>query len=406
MKIVLVNSYYYPIILGGAEYSVKKLAEVLVKNHHEVIVICADNKNSIEFINGVKIYRMKVHNLISVNKNKKHNKVIMKMHRLLDFCNIFNYKMFKNVLVSEKPDLIHTNGLYEITPIVWIVARKLRIPIVHTLRDYYLLCRHVNMRHIQDNSECKAPSWGCKIYRLINKFLCGKVNAVTAPSKVTINCFLKAGFFRNIEHAVIENATEFDMEKLVALKKQRLNKSRTDEITFVFLGTLSENKGILWLLDTFNKITDKRFKLKIAGKGPLEKYVVEFCKKHENVEFLGFLGAEELNTLLYNSDVLICPSMWEEPFGRVILDAYCALMPVIVSDMGALPSLVVEGVTGSVVKHGDVEELEKAIRIYSSDNSSLFCYDSIIKQLEKYSIDYQVKAFTDLYKNIITGDKS
>ena len=44
--------------------------------------------------------------------------------------------------------------------------------------------------------------------------------------------------------------------------------------------------------------------------------------------------------ILKECDVLLCPSQWQEPFGRVVLDAYKHAMPVICSDQGALPSLV------------------------------------------------------------------
>ena len=42
--------------------------------------------------------------------------------------------------LDAKPDVIHTNGLYDLSTIVWEAAYKKKIKIVHTLRDYHLLC--------------------------------------------------------------------------------------------------------------------------------------------------------------------------------------------------------------------------------------------------------------------------
>lgn len=405
MKIALVNSYYYPTILGGAEYSVKKLAEGLARNGHQVIVICSSNYDSIDFINGVKIYRMKVHNCISANNYGTHHTIVVKLHRILEFCNIFNYRMFKKVISEEHPDIIHTNGLYEITPIIWINAKKKNIPIIHTLRDYYLICRHVNMRHIKDNSECKEPSIGCKLYRKINRRLCKYVDVVTAPSLVTLNCFMDNKFFDKAQHFMIENATEFSNDELRKLKKIKLSKISMDTVTFVFLGTLSENKGINWLLKAFEGIKNPNIRLKIAGKGELEDKVMSICKVHNSIDFLGFLDSKQVNKLLIDSDVLICPSMWQEPFGRVVLDGYSALMPAIVSNMGALPHLVDNEKTGNIVKNGDINQLRSMIEQYAEDRSMITNkFDAIISKLQDYSLEKQVNTFEKLYKSLLENN--
>ena len=67
---------------------------------------------------------------------------------------------------------------------------------------------------------------------------------------------------------------------------------------------------------------------------------MEETKKDNRIEFVGFLNEQQVSQLLQSADVLLCPSLWEEPFGRVVLDAYKNAMPVICSNMGALPELV------------------------------------------------------------------
>ena len=62
MKILILNNYYYPNMEGGAEYSVKLLAEALVKIGIDVNVLCMDGEPyrdvlEYETVNGVKVYR-------------------------------------------------------------------------------------------------------------------------------------------------------------------------------------------------------------------------------------------------------------------------------------------------------------------------------------------------------------
>lgn len=59
MRILLVNTFYYPEVKGGAEYSVKKLAEALVQNGNEVIVISAGKSDTVETIDSVNVHRIK-----------------------------------------------------------------------------------------------------------------------------------------------------------------------------------------------------------------------------------------------------------------------------------------------------------------------------------------------------------
>ena len=76
MNILIINSYYYPDIIGGAEISVQKLAEILATNHN-VSVVCTGSMFKDEVINNVHVYRLKRH--------EKRNKIIRSFNELFDF---------------------------------------------------------------------------------------------------------------------------------------------------------------------------------------------------------------------------------------------------------------------------------------------------------------------------------
>ena len=137
MKVLLVNTWYYPNMEGGAEQSTKLLAESLVRSGNEVAVYCIDSDNDeiiTQVINGVKVYRGNAGGYLNRIKNKGvFNKLYTK------YKDIYNYKSNKEIIriINDfNPDIVHTNCLNGVSISVWKKIKSRKIPIVHTLRDY------------------------------------------------------------------------------------------------------------------------------------------------------------------------------------------------------------------------------------------------------------------------------
>lgn len=409
MRILIVNTYYYPEIVGGAEYSVKKLAEELKAQGNDVFVLCTGDQNYAEFIDGVKIIRFKPFTPSRKSVGHDLNAFTKLFRRFTDIYNIFNRKSLKKIIDNINPDVIHTNGLYSITPIIWKIAHENNIRVVHTLRDYYLICPLVDYSCEKSKHKCKYKNNLCKLHKHINRINSKYVDCVTAPSLITLNKVCNQNFFVDSKKIVIPNAIDYNQNSVERLYSDKVSQRNKFEIKFIYLGTLSEKKGIKWLLDSFNQFSLKNInvKLYIAGKGELENFIRK--NKDNRIEFLGFLNEDKLNTVLKNMDVLICPSLWDEPFGRVVLDAYKNAMPVISSNRGALPSLVKNGKTGRVVKANDIDDLLAAMKYYCIDiehiNKDAW---NAINELSKYSLSEQAKTFLGeaYYRGELKDEKS
>lgn len=400
MKILIINTYYYPEIVGGAEYSVKKLAEALKRSGNEVVVLCTGDENIRETVDGVDVIRIRANvpcRAINLGSASTYQKIIC---RIRGIWNRGNSKRIDEVLNVVKPDVIHTNGLYDLSPVVWKVAKKHNIRVVHTLRDYYLCCPLVSLDCESRVVKCRFKNNLCPIHRSANIDAVEKyVDALTAPSIVTLNKVVATMNLQNIPRQVIPNAIDFDL--LEVKRNCEIKQARNSSVLkFVYLGTLSEKKGVLWLLDSFSKITSKDAELYIAGKGELEKAVIEYSSKDSRIHFVGFLKEAEMNRFLEKMDVLVCPSLWEEPFGRVVLDAYKHAMPVIVSDKGALPELVTKYGTGQVVKSDSKETLIDAISSCCRDKEKISQMSRrTLNAIRDFSLDAQLAQFLSLYKN-------
>ena len=141
MKILFVNTFYYPNMKGGTEQVVKRLAEGMLKKGHQVAVYAGDAENgkqSVENINGVTVYRRTTgkFNLYRFSYEKeKVGKIEKITQKCLTYYNSKPVKDFKEICKDFKPDVIHTNSLYGIPSKVWKTAKKMGIPVVHTIHD-------------------------------------------------------------------------------------------------------------------------------------------------------------------------------------------------------------------------------------------------------------------------------
>ena len=401
MKVLIINSFYAQDIRGGAEYSVKKLAEGLQIRGHIVRVLCTGDFDKEEIIDGIEIVRFRPYGAHKEKNIQDVPRWRRLLGHLLDIWNIGNLKRLSQEIDRFAPDVINTNNLYGITPIVWKIAKKKKIRLVHTIRDYYLMCPLVAMSCKKTNGEkCVHPGLGCQLHRNLNRIHSKYVDCVTAPSALTLNVLLDDGFFKNSEKKVIANATDFDIDavkKILSVRVAEVDKRQG--VSFVYLGTLSEQKGIRWMIDSFKAVENKACKLYISGKGDLQNYVIEETKKDNRIEFVGFLNEQQVSQHHQSADVLLCPSLWEEPFGRVVLDAYKNAMPVICSNMGALPELVEDGQTGFVVEARNLEQIKDRMTYYIKDKKRIIRHaENGVNQLEKYTIEHQLVEFEKIYK--------
>lgn len=121
---------------------------------------------------------------------------------------------------------------------------------------------------------------------------------------------------------------------------------------FVFMGTLSKNKGIDIAVKAAQALG---VKLIIAGE--LRESEREFLEKEvypyidgEQIKLVGEVDQQEKNRLFAEAEAVLFPSRWNEAFGLVLIEALACGTPVIALDNGAVPEILRDGETGFIVK--------------------------------------------------------
>ena len=135
--------------------------------------------------------------------------------------------------------------------------------------------------------------------------------------------------------------------------------------TVLFAGRLIPEKGLRCLIEALALIEDD-WLLVVAGdgaeRGPCEHLVAQLGVS-ERVQFAGWLNPSEMAAALRTCAVVALPSLWPEPFGRLGPEAFLAARPVVAFAVGGIPDWLEDGVSGFLVRPGDVEELARRIEM-------------------------------------------
>ena len=87
--------------------------------------------------------------------------------------------------------------------------------------------------------------------------------------------------------------------------------------------------------------------------------LVRTLKVEERVEFTGF--RDDVSALIGAADIMVHASITGEPFGQVVIEGMAAGKPVVATDGGGVPEIVVDGVTGVLVPMRDAQSMAAAI---------------------------------------------
>ncbi|NGX87665.1 glycosyltransferase family 4 protein [Rahnella sp. Lac-M11] len=334
-KILVACRGYYPDIAGGGEISTKLLTEQLSSLGYEVEVLAVSDADYKDQVNSIDVNRVKYSNLYWSMKNKEVSRVKKLIWHVVDSNNISFANKIGAILEKVKPEIFITSTIEDISSLAWKIAKEKGIRTIHILRSYTLLCVNANM-YKEDN--CGSQCGLCKSMTILKKSNSKYVDDVVGISRFVLDEHIRSGYFKNAQQHVIYNICLEDV-----LKERQYNGFNGKIINFGYLGRVHKTKGIDLIFAALSKLPDcitKNISLKIAGDGDKD-YILhlsdEARKSKLNVEFLGNVPANDFLDCL---DLLIVPSKWNEPFGRVIIESMARKVPVAAKEVGGIPELL------------------------------------------------------------------
>jgi glycosyltransferase involved in cell wall biosynthesis len=280
----------------------------------------------------------------------------------------------RQTIRSFQPDVLHLHNFhYAAGPLIIRTAKSEGIPLVMTLHNFRLLCPSATLyhqgKHFKDSLLQDFP-WTAVREGVIS-------NSILKTFWVAFTLWLhrKMGTFDIVNTFIALNQSQKEIFlqsplritiERILVKPNFCPASETSKTTekgshFLYLGRLSEEKGICTLLEAFAASSAT---IKIAGAGPLELEVRRFAQLHENIIYLGELSKQEVTAELAICNALIFPSVWPETFGLVIIEAFSMGTPVIASHTGAAKDLVQDHINGLHFEPGNANDLTRKIEYW------------------------------------------
>lgn len=319
-------------------------------------------------------------------------------------------KHIRNTIRREKPDVAHVHNCFPlISPSVYHVLSTEGIPIVQTLHDFRFLCPMAFL--MRNGAVCEDCNKS--LLKSVRHGCFKKSTVQTIPVATMLRLHKSLGTFqKKIDVYVcltktqlrVFSASGFDTNKLI-IKPNFVEDTyggQTDGIGkyAVFIGRLSEEKGLRTLITAWKSLPD--VPLKIIGDGPDSGEYIAIVNDLgiKNIEFTGLKPHAECMNILDGARFLIMPSVWYETFGLVIVEAFCHEKPVIASRLGAMQDIVKDEVNGLLFEPGNPTDLaQKVRRLWSDSHTALKMGRTAREEYEKaYTPEINYELLMDIYK--------
>ena len=264
-------------------------------------------------------------------------------------------KRLKEKIKAFKPDIIHIHNMhYGLGPLFILHIKKLGIPMLMTLHNFRLLCPSATLFYdgniFLDSISRNFPWLAVRLKVLENSYI------KTFWTAFTYWVHRKRGTFDMVDrYIVLSDFSKRLFERStfpVKMKKFSVKPNFVEDFPaveaetgdeFVYVGRLSEEKGILPLLHAWKA---SNYKLKIFGTGPLQEEVEKICQHSDNIQYFGFQNKDILRKHMAAASAVIVPSICYESMPLAVLEAYSLGIPVLASNVGILGEMVVPLYTG------------------------------------------------------------
>ncbi|RKZ19919.1 hypothetical protein DRQ50_01130, partial [bacterium] len=174
MKILVQNSIFFPNVIGGAEISSHLLALQLAQRGWQVDALATSGRRdgpaglSTRPLGdtGGQVFEATSAGFYDLYRDggpaPAPGILIRGLHHFAAVHSPRWLKLAREALDRTRPDLLHTNTIVGMTPVVWQAARERNIPVVHTLRDYHLLCPRTTLLR-SNGAECENKPLPCAV---------------------------------------------------------------------------------------------------------------------------------------------------------------------------------------------------------------------------------------------------
>jgi glycosyltransferase involved in cell wall biosynthesis len=320
-------------------------------------------------------------------------------------------RRFRHIVNDVAPDLIQLHNVL----CADLVAEAARLrPTVRTVHDHTLFCPGLN-KEFADGGLCDRPMGrycleryeGAGCYCLVAPKRGQVRRRIQATQRLiaahrNVRRFLVSSRFMERELARVDlKGEQITFAPYYASPRVRWSScSQSPPLVIAVSRMVHPDKGIRELLDALRLITVP-FRAILVGDGQDLAMLRQHCRDlglDETVEFCGWMDHERAVELMASARVIAFPSMWNEPFGLVGIEAMAVGRPVVAFDVGGVGEWLVSGQTGMLIPRGEIAAFAAAVTRLLMDAALAAEYGAAGAQRVQQS--FSKKAHLDIIENV------
>jgi glycosyltransferase involved in cell wall biosynthesis len=408
MRIAFVHPRFPSADGTGATYSATRIVDGLADAGHDVCVYCPRSPEERPGHENVELRHLSGNSSHPHTDTRLNREILARRDELREY------------------DVVHSY-LSPLIPSIAKVGEDSDVGTVVTLNAYGGICAKNDLRHL-NRERCRSKST-LKCFNCISRTGFGANDNgylyQTASQSLSIR-LITAGE-RRLEHVdgfqalsphvkatyvdfgypsdridIIPNIVDprFDVERETDF---------SDPFELLYVGSLQKSKGVDRLVDVFAHVfarCEKDLSLTIVGDGELRadmKQQIEEAGASDAIELTGEVPNSELPDIYASHDVFVYPGVWDEPFGRIFLEAMAAGLPIVATDVGSVDDII--GESGIVT--------DRSVRALADGLLSVLDQDTLQehsiagkRRIDRYRSSVVIPKFERLYASVIERNES
>jgi glycosyltransferase involved in cell wall biosynthesis len=407
MKILYLIHQFFPEYYSGTEKFVLTMASMMQKAGHRVRVATYSFRDESFFERregGIlsKDYTWKGVTVTAL----RHREIPDGIHSSLDDRQMGSTA--DRLLSDWKPDVVHAGHSMRVAEFVR-AAKRLHIPYLMTLTDFWLLCPTVNLIG-RDGDLCAGPGGGaaCSVScKFPPSFIAQRRESaeeiLSGARKIIAPSFFLKGIFSGEMPSRGISVVRHGMSRCGIVRNERRYRGG-EPVHFCYAGTLNEHKGPHILIDAFKGVKSGRTKLSIYGDGPDAAYVNalrRMASGDERIEFCGVYRGPDAGRILSSVDVVVIPSCVYENYPLVLHESMACLTPVVASALGGMAEATRDGINGFLFRVGDSQALRKVMERIVAEPGILNVIKENMGKAGVMTVEQEAYSYYRIYREIL-----
>lgn len=372
MRLLFLTNFYPPASRGGYERWCQEVAEDLRERGHEITVLTSRSPAHDKLPDELPWVRRELHlemPLVSLrngvefftSRNRREAENLARLNAILD---------------GERPDAVLVWGMWNLPRSLPALAEA-RLPgrVVYYMGDYWPTLP----TQYEEYWRAPARSWATALPKAALRMAAQRalanveIPALQFAHVIFPTCFMRRDFERRFGRRGIPLGRTAIIYGAVDVDPYLTGPRRVEEgrLSLLYAGRLTQEKGVHTAVAAVDRLVNGHglsdLHLTIVGSGDPGyvnslRRMIHSAGIVDHVTLLGAQPADVMPRLYSEADVLLFTSIWDEPFGRVLVEAMAAGLAVIGTATGGAAEILAEGENALIFPPGDADALAAQVK--------------------------------------------